>query len=107
MTIADPKLDLSSAHPAHWSKRSYPLGIALARLILSLLLIPSPTLLPPLAPSRLLRPYPFPLPLLRNSSLFLDALFFLILRALLAFALICNELRCSTETFLLLKMLSQ
>ncbi len=68
------------------------LGIALAQLIISLLLFPSPTLLP-LAPSPLLRPYPFPLPLLRNPSLFLDALFFLILRALLAFALICNELR--------------
>jgi hypothetical protein len=68
------------------------LGIALARLILSLLLFPSP-MLPPLDPSPLLRPNPFPLPLLRNSSLFLDALFFLILRALLAFALFCNELR--------------
>ncbi len=68
------------------------LGIALTRLILSLLLFPSSTL-HPLDPSPLLRPYPFPLPLLGNSSLFLDALFFLILRALLAFALICNELR--------------
>ena len=46
----------------------------------SFLLIPSPTL-PPLAPSPLLRPYPFPLPLLRNSSLFLDALSFLLSRA--------------------------
>ncbi len=67
------------------------LGIALAWQILSLLLFLSP-MLPPLAPSPLLRPYPFPLPLLRNSFLFLDALSFLLLRALLAFALICNEL---------------
>ena len=67
------------------------LGIALARLILSLLLFPTPTL-PPLVPSPLLHPYPFPLPLLRNSLLLLDALFFLVIRALLAFALICNEL---------------
>ena len=69
------------------------LGIALARLILSLLLFPTPTL-PPLAPSPLLCPYPIPLPLLRNSSVLLDALSFLILRVLLAFALICNELLC-------------
>ncbi len=71
------------------------LGIALARQIFSLLLFLSP-MLHPLAPFPLLRPYPFPLPLLRNSSLFLDALSFqsLLLRALLAFALICNELLC-------------
>ncbi len=69
------------------------LGIALARQILSRLLFLSP-MLHPLAPSPLLRPYPFPLPLLRNSSLFLDALSFLLLRALLAFALIFNELLC-------------
>ena len=67
------------------------LGIALARLILSLLLFPTLTL-PPLAPSPLLPLYPFPLPLLRNSSLLLDALLFLVIRALLAFALIRNEL---------------
>jgi hypothetical protein len=72
------------------------LGIALARQILSLPLFLSP-MLPPLAPSPLLRPYPLPLPILRNSSLFLDALFFLILRALLAFALICNELLCCQQ----------
>ncbi len=47
-----------------------------------------------MAPSPLLRPYPIPLPLLRNSSVLLDALSFLIFRALLAFALICNELLC-------------
>ncbi len=69
------------------------LRIALARQILSLLLFLSP-LLPPLAPSPLSRPYPLPLPLLRNSSVFLDALSFLLLRALLAFTLICNELLC-------------
>ncbi len=51
-------------------------------------------MLPPLDPSPLLRPYPIPLPLLRNSSVLLDALSFLILRVLLAFALICNELLC-------------
>ncbi len=62
------------------------LGIALDRQILSLLLFLSP-MLPPLAPSPLLRPYPLPLPLLRNSSLFLDALSFLLSRGLLAFAL--------------------
>ncbi len=74
-------------------------GIALARQILSLLLFLSPTR-HPLAPSPLLRPYPYPLPLLRNSFLFLDALSFLLLRALLAFALICNEVLCvySEET---------
>jgi hypothetical protein len=69
------------------------LGTALAWQIPSLLLFLSP-MLPPLAPSPLLRPYPLPLPLLRNSSLFLDALSFLLLRVLLAFALICNELLC-------------
>ncbi len=42
----------------------------------------------------LLPPYPLPLPLLHNSSLLLDALSFVLLRALLAFALICNELLC-------------
>ncbi len=51
-------------------------------------------MLPLLAPSPLLRPYPLPLPLLRKSSMFLDTLSFLLLRALLAFALICNELLC-------------
>ena len=75
------------------------LGITLALQILSLLLFLSP-MLPPLAPSPLLRPYPFPLPLLRNSSLFLDALSFLLLRALLAFALICNESLCCSSLFL-------
>jgi hypothetical protein len=45
------------------------LGIALARQILSPLLLLSP-MLPPLAPSPLLRLYPLPLPLLRYSSLF-------------------------------------
>jgi hypothetical protein len=44
-------------------------------------------MLPPLAPFPLLRPYPLPLPLLRNSSLFLDALSFHLYRAFLAFAL--------------------
>jgi hypothetical protein len=62
------------------------LRIALARQILSLLLFISHVLLP-LAPSPLLRPYPLPLPLLRNTFLFLDALSFLLSRALLAFTL--------------------
>jgi hypothetical protein len=76
------------------------LGIALARQILSILLFTSP-MLPPLAPAPLLRPYPLPLPLLLYSSLFLDALSFRLLRALLAFALICNELLCCLKYELL------
>ena len=70
------------------------LGTALARQILSPLLF-----LSPLAPSPLLPLYPFPLPLLRNSSLLLDALLFLVIRALLAFALFCNELLCCLFLF--------
>ncbi len=78
-----PRLPLPQLISSYALARNRP---GMARQILSPLLFLSP-MLPPLAPFPLLRLYPLPLPLLRNSSLFLDAPSFLLYRALLAFAL--------------------